>query len=121
MGSARQLQIPGVRASELLPWRKRELAQRDRALDKHDELRAELLGIADRLAREIAMRDGSVTSVAVLVALRDRGFAPLLADVDPRFIGAVFRRAGWRRLRWEPIGSHGRPVPVWALDSENET
>ncbi len=92
---------------------------RDQALDLLAETRARLVGAARILATAIAQERGRVTSPEVLKAMQ-AGYGPELAQVDPRFMGVVFRNTKgsarrWRRVGWESKGSHARPVAVWEL------
>ncbi len=93
---------------------------RDMALDALANTRARLVAAARRVAVEMARDLGRVSSPEVLAELRDRGYGPELDRVDARFMGVVFRPAKgwpvrWRRMGWEPGGSHCRPVAVWQL------
>lgn len=39
---------------------------------------------------------------------------PHLCDgADWRFLGTLFNSQHWKVLRYEKLGSHGRPVPIW--------
>ena len=78
-----------------------------------ERLRANAIFAAKQIAANIYDRKGRVTSVEVM---REMGktHPSLIADIDPRFMGAVFRRGlGWKRIGWETTGSHGRPVAIW--------
>lgn len=75
--------------------------------------KSELVSTAYSIACDIARTKNEVTSTDVLAALRDAGVDT--SGVDPRFIGAVFRKRGWRRVGSRACGSHGRSVSVWAL------
>lgn len=75
--------------------------------------KSELVSTAYSIACDIARTRNEVTSTDVLAALRDAGVDT--SGVDPRFIGAVFRKRGWRRVGSRACGSHGRSVSVWAL------
>ena len=97
---------------------KAEEQGRDRALALLAEYRGALIAIARNLALRIARANGTVTSPQVLEALKAAGYGHLLDEVDPRFMGVVFRR-GWQRVGWlekESRASHARPVTVWALE-----
>jgi hypothetical protein len=63
------------------------------------------------IANMLFMQHGRVTSTEVLEVMREH-HPELLEDVDPRFMGCVFRR-GWRRIGYEDSGSHRRPVSIW--------
>lgn len=92
-----------------------EASKRDTALDRLRKHRSELIVAAFIAARRHEAKHGEVTSTDVLAALRaDPAMKIRLAGKDTRFMGAVFRRKGWKRLRWDPKGSHCRPVAVWA-------
>jgi hypothetical protein len=97
-----------------------QLRLRDVALDRLEATRAFLISIATLHAREIAQVTGSVTSSEVWSALAsDPRVQTDLRKCDPRWLGAIFRAGkGWRRIGWEPTGSHGRPVARWALETE---
>lgn len=89
-----------------------ERAKRDSALNLFELYRGDLLDAARAVADELAHLNGRVTAPEVLSTLRERGFSEALDKVDRRFMGAVFRQ-GWKRIGWEPMGSHGRPVSIW--------
>lgn len=95
--------------------RKQERSKRDMALNLFETFRGDLLAAARAVADELAEKNGRVTAPDVLAVLRDRGLGDALDEVDRRFMGAVFRAGtGWKRIGWEPGGSHGRPVSIWA-------
>lgn len=91
--------------------------ERDQALDPLTATRRHLIDVATRFAVSIARRRNRVTSTEVLALMqRDPDLAEIMADVDPRFMGAVFRpERGWQLIGYERTGSHARPVSVWAL------
>ncbi len=91
-----------------------EEQKRDIVLDASEETRARLLKEARAVARSLAAMKGRVTSVEVLNEMRALGWGAEIDRVDPRFMGAVFRR-GWERIGWECTGSHARPVAIWRL------
>lgn len=92
----------------------KERVARDRALNLFERTRQELLAVARVIALEIFQVRGRVTAPEVFGLLKDRGFEEALGQVDPRFMGAVFREgSGWRRIGWENKGSHRRPVSIW--------
>ena len=96
----------------------REKKKRDEALDLLEERRAELIAVAKKTALDIALRTGTVTSTEVFERLRNEGWGAHLDAVDPRFMGAVFRKGGgWERVGYVQIGSHGRPVAQWRRHS----
>ena len=77
--------------------------------DLPDEYRAEISDLGLRFAFDerqvfntLFMQQGRVTSTEVLEAMREN-YPELLEDVDPRFMGCVFRR-GWRRIGYEGNG-----------------
>lgn len=88
-----------------------ELEKKEEVLNQLAESRRELITRAKEIALEIYEREGTVSSPQVLAVLREEN--PF--DVDPRFMGAVFRK-GWLRVGWTTAGSHGRPVSVWKRD-----
>jgi hypothetical protein len=88
---------------------------RDRVLGYLAARRAVLIHAADRIALELAARDGSVCMPRILRALREHGYGDDLDDVDPRWTGAVLLPSrGWERTG-EIVreGSRARPVPMW--------
>lgn len=73
---------------------------------------------AKQIALDIAFQFGTVTSTKVLDTLKDDpDLRHLLDGVDPRFMGAVFRK-GWERVGFDNSGSHKRPVTVWKRREE---
>jgi hypothetical protein len=90
----------------------KERAKKERALELLSAHREQRIIAARAIAKEIHDRQGAVTSPQVIAELRRRGFEP--DEEDKRFMGAVFR-AGWKRIGYEPSGSHCRPVSVWVL------
>lgn len=93
-----------------------EAKKKDCALDLLEATRAHLVRVARNLATLMAASapDETITSVEVLAEMRKCGYSEQLDLVDPRFMGAVFRR-GWQRVGYEPSGSHCRPVSRWKL------
>jgi hypothetical protein len=73
----------------------------------------DLIARASGYARTIALMQNSVTSTDVFNKLKEQGIDT--SGVDPRFMGAVFRQRGWKRVGYSPCGSHGRAVSVWTL------
>jgi len=99
--------FPGIAPSEA--------EKRDEALALLETTRANLIAAAKIIATRIARQNGRVTSPEVLKLLRESpAWAGLVAEVDPRFMGPVFRK-GWTRIGYSSEGSHNRPVAVWAL------
>ena len=93
-----------------------QLRLRDLAIDRLEAKHCALIAIALGYAVAHARRMGSVTSVEVWRLLELDPRAPaLVAQADPRWMGAVFRAKMWRRVGWEASGSHGRPVARWSL------
>lgn len=92
--------------------RKSHSAQRDLALERFEHHRAELVQIAHNIARRISTEQGQVTATDVLLEMRAK-YPTQLDQVDPRFLGAVFRRPGWEPMGYAPTGSHCRPVRIW--------
>ena len=92
-----------------------QAAARDAALDTLQATRGGLIEAAHRIALQIAKERGRVTAVEVFHEMHRQGFTERLGLVDGRWMGAVFRAQGglWKRVGWEPTGSHGRPVAVW--------
>lgn len=93
-----------------------EKEKRDRALDLLAAHRFNLIEQAKKVAIAIEGKQGYVTSTMVLTHLReDPEWGQVVKRVDPRFMGAVFRK-GWRRAGWTSSGSHKRPVPKWVRE-----
>ena len=93
-------------------------------LEIHKEKHAYLVGIAFKIAVGIAKKNGEVSSSEVWAKLyekahKNENFEVLLQDADPRWMGAVFTRKNWTRVRWETEdkrvvrASHFRPASVW--------
>lgn len=95
-----------------------QLVQRDHALDLLAAARADLIAEARDIAENIFMERGRVTSVEVLTAMGMGLGSERMTLVDRRFIGTVFRK-GWKRIGYEPSGSHKRPVSIWAKEESN--
>ena len=89
-----------------------EIKARDEALDRLEGTRRELIEVASEMARNLCELRGSVTSTEVAITMRGIGWGSEMDAVDPRWLGAVFRR-GWKRIGYEATGSHGRPVARW--------
>jgi len=88
-----------------------ERDERERILGALEGVRAELVEVGKRTAQQLSVW-GPVTSVAVFAAMRAAGYGHMMDQVDSRWAGCLFRR-GWRRVGYEPIGSHCRPVAMW--------
>lgn len=80
-----------------------------------DELRRTQVALARESAIRLAVEHGTVTSPDVVADLKTRG--QWFTGLDPRLMGAVFRR-GWNRTGFVRGGSHGRPVALWELKEE---
>lgn len=106
-----------ARVRDIGQRRAAELKARDEVLDRLAASRATLIEIASRIARRLCQEQGQVTSTDVFREMRD-DYRELMADVDPRWMGAVFRKRGWRCLGYRQDGSHGRPVPIWTEASQ---
>jgi hypothetical protein len=92
-----------------------EDAKRDFALDLLEKTRSSLISAARTEAHAIYVTNGRVTSVEVMAAMKAAGHGAAMANVDPRWMGAVFRKGeGWVRVGWEQTGSHSRPVAIWS-------
>lgn len=91
--------------------KKSEAQKRDEVLDALEVTRAKSIRLARDVAAMLVKHQGVVTSADVHGFLR-RNHASAIAGLDPRFLGAVFRR-GWKRKGYRSQGSHGRPVSVW--------
>lgn len=81
-----------------------------------DSTRAELIDRATEIAVRICRKDGTVTSVKTIAAMRsDPTLATILAACpDTRWLGGVFLKSrGWVRLDYVGEGSKGRPIPRW--------
>jgi len=98
-----------------------ELKARDAALDLFEKHKAPAVDLAYAVARSLAHARGHVTSpdveriIKASPELLDAVAESFEGDIEWRFLGAVFRRKGWRKDGWVEKGSHGRPVPVWRL------
>lgn len=90
-----------------------EREQLELAIGRLETSTAELIEAAHEVAVELSEVNGSVTSPHVLRAMRQTKHAGAVAAADRRFMGAVFRRPGWRRVGYSSEGSHCRPVSVW--------
>lgn len=93
-----------------------ETLQRDHALDLLAAARADLIAEARVVADLIHREHGRVTAVEVLRfmgQLDETGLRTRL--IDRRFVGVVFRK-GWKRIGYEPTGSHKRPVSIWTKE-----
>ena len=89
--------------------------QRDAALSKLAQSRTELVEKSREIAIRLADQKGTVTSTEVFAVLEAELTGELLKtfkEVDPRFMGVVFR-SGWVRVGLTSSGSHARPVSVW--------
>lgn len=100
-----------------------EGAARDEALKRVERGNSQLVFIALPIARDMARKDGEVTSTALWrrlndMAEHDENLRGLLDDADPRWMGAIFNRREWHRKGWRPEGSHKRPVSVWIRQPE---
>lgn len=89
-----------------------EAAARDEALDLLEQTRGELIDAARQVALRIAKEQGVVSSTEVFSELETTALKAKMDQVDPRWMGAVFRK-GWERVGFESTGSHRRPVSVW--------
>lgn len=92
-----------------------EAQARDASLDALEKWRADAIALARVTATRIDHDLGRVTSTEVEFAMREQGHGPMLDSIDPRWMGAVFRR-GWRRIGQEPTGSHKRMVAIWTKE-----
>lgn len=92
---------------------------RDEAIARHEHTRRVLIDVAETYARDLAKTNGGVTAPEVLAAMRRTGWEDDMRGLDPRWVGAVFRRAGWCAISTVPQGSHGRRVPVWKREASD--
>lgn len=92
-----------------------EAEARDTALDNLEAYRGALCEVGRETAVELAQQRGRVTSVEVFAEMRARGYDEAMDNVDPRWMGVVFRESIWKRRGWEQTGSHRRPVAIWEL------
>lgn len=91
-----------------------ENERKDRVLDELEKTRASLITIAETIANRIDQAKGCVTSTDVFQEMIARGYDAEIAQVDKRFMGAVFRPSkGWARVGYAPLGSHARPISIW--------
>lgn len=105
---------------QMLLWSppRRQRAEKTAVMLLLEQYRADLIDAGQRIALAIAEERGRVTSPEVLERMEeDPELAAMLAVADRRFMGGVFCRGTWRRVGWEPTGSKGRPVAVWAVKS----
>jgi hypothetical protein len=97
-------------------------AERDIVLARLDDLRSELIAIADRIALQMDADEGSVTAPRLILALRAAGFGEMLDAVDPRWIAAVLLPSrGWRCIGESREGSRSRPVKIWTREPAEAT
>ena len=91
-----------------------EKKARDEALERLSRVRKHLVEKANEVAIRIALGRGTVTSTEVFDEMFHMGHADAMNMVDPRWMGAVFRKGrGWIKVGYATQGSHGRPIPVW--------
>jgi hypothetical protein len=110
-----QDELPGTRSPRELHYREQQQKrEREFAEQRLLAARGDMIKLARTVAREIAERDGQVTSPQVVRELRARGHGPTLDKIDRRFMGPVFRK-GWKRVGYANEGSHGAAVSVWEL------
>lgn len=96
--------------------KKKQTKLRDEALDNLEEHRTELIAIGRKIAIQMATLHGRTCGPQVMNEMRKRN-VPGIDQVDPRFMGAIFRGGvGWKRVGYEPIGSHGGTVSIWEID-----
>jgi hypothetical protein len=97
------------------------IIERDQALDLLAATRQYLIDVARSMAKSISRRRGRVTSTEVRELMAaDDDLRALMADVDQRFIGAVFRRGRWCHLGTEQTGSHARAVSIWRWEGDDK-
>lgn len=97
-------------ATALMP----EAEKRNGILDTLASTRANLVKLATEVAKKLACANGTVTSVQVFAKLEEMNVD--IRSMDKRWMGAVFRAdRGWKRVGWDPSGSHSRPVAVWEI------
>jgi hypothetical protein len=94
--------------------------KRDLVLKQLAESRSYLVGRGYDVAIKIVKVAGTVSSTDVWKELRDLALHDdelriSLDEADPRWMGAVFNRKCWERVKWVSEGSHKRPVAVWRL------
>lgn len=94
-----------------------EGAERDASLALLRKYRANLISRGKVIARELAKKNGEVTSPEVLEILKQES-PNEVAAVDARFMGPVFVSDEWERIRFANKGSHKQPISVWRLRSE---
>lgn len=92
-----------------------ELFGREQALDLLAQYRTAAIAEAKSIRDELLDRDGKTTSVHVRSVMVERGWGPYFRWKDPRWLGTVFRsNEGLQECGRMRIGSHKRPVTVWA-------
>ena len=85
-------------------------ARRDAALDALEQARRAWVGRARFAAFFIVGQRGEVSADDI------HEHCPVPEGVDPRAMGAVFRRGSFRVLRYQPSRraiNHARLIPVW--------
>lgn len=93
-----------------------EKAKRDAALDNLERTRAFLISEGKKIAIQMAQETGTTTGVRVMQEMLKQEYAPLLDEVDRRFMGAVFGRSKiWVRIGFENKNSHGGLCSIWKL------
>lgn len=90
---------------------------RDQAISLVTSANPGWVDLARATAREIALRNGSVTIDDV------RAECPPPLEQDPRIMGAVFsQKSVWERIGYVSSrrrACHARPIPIWKLKNEN--
>lgn len=83
-----------------------------------DSTRSLLIEKATEVAVALCRKNGTVTSVQTIAAMReDVTLATLLATCpDTRWLGGVFLKSrGWIRGDYVNEGARGRPIPQWRM------
>ena len=94
----------------LLDWLD-EKPKRNEALALLEANRADHMATALEITINHTKKHGGVTSSDVFEPMRRLDILP--KNVDPRWMGAVFRRKCWKRVGYVNGGSHLRPISIW--------
>jgi len=90
-----------------------ERSSRDQAIAAAAASKSHLVARALEIAVNICTKKGEVASWQVFTRMHAEGLTKAIEDSDPRWMGAVFNRRCWERVRWENTGRHKRPQSVW--------
>lgn len=91
---------------------------RDLVLDRFEETRRPWIDTARAKAREIYARNNGLPVSVVMV----RAECPPPENVDPRCMGAIFRKPEWKKVGYAEscrVECHNRPVALFVLARES--